>query len=270
MASVTSQSPRVPRDKHETAAEYRGGPAHLAEFLGTMLLVFAIGAAASSNSLAGVGFTDFVVIGLVHAFTLVALVASLGRFSGGHFNPAVTLALLAIRKISPKNALTYIGVQLLGAVAAAGLLWIAFQSDLQNYANLGAAAPTGELVVGKDGMWGGMIFEGIGVFILVLAVLGTAVAPGGDRRSAPLTIGLALGVANLIAAPFTGGALNPARAFGPALIGNSWAGGADVFIVTYVLGPVVFGVLAAVIYNVLMGDERHREVRPADTLSDER
>lgn len=262
MASVSSQSQREP------VADYRGSSALLAEFLGTLLLVFAIGAAASANTAAGVGFTDFVTIGLVHALALIILVASLGRFSGGHFNPAVTVALLAIRKISPANAAKYIVVQLLGGIAAAGLLWIAFTSDLAAYSNFGAAATVKELGAGKDGLLGGFVFEGIGVFILVLAVVGTAVAPGGDRRFAPLTIGLALGVANLIAAPFTGGALNPARAFGPALVGNSF-GGADVFLLVYIAAPIVGGVLAAVVYNVLLGPDRHREVRPVDRFADE-
>lgn len=262
MASVSSQSQR------ESTAELRGGSALLAEFLGTLLLVFAICAAASANSAAGVGFTDFVTIGLVHAIALTVLVGSLGRFSGGHFNPAVTLALLVIGKISPANAIKYIVVQLLGGIAAAGLLWIAFTSDLGAYTNFGAAATVGELGAGKDGLLGGFVFEAIGVFILLLAIVGTAVAPGGDRRFAPLTIGLALGVANLIAAPFTGGALNPARAFGPALVGNSF-GSADVFLLVYIVAPIVGGILAALVYNALLGPDRHREVAPVERFADE-
>ncbi|MBJ7470031.1 MAG: aquaporin, partial [Solirubrobacteraceae bacterium] len=250
------------------SVETRGASAYVAEFVGTLLLVFAIGSAASANSEAGLGFTDFVTIGLVHAFALTVLVATFGRFSGGHFNPAVTIALLALKKISPANAIGYVVIQFLGAIAAAGLLALAFTTDIETIANLGAPAPTKELVVGKDGMWGGAIFEFIGVFILVGAVVATAVAPGGDRRFAPIVIGTALGVANLIAAPFTGGALNPARAFGPALIGNSF-GEAVVFIVVYIVAPIVAGLVAALLYNVLLGDDKHRETTEVDTLSDE-
>ncbi|MEH3052728.1 MAG: aquaporin [Patulibacter minatonensis] len=245
-----------------------GPSAYVAEFVGTLLLVFAIGAAASANSKGGLGFTDFVTIALVHAFALTILVASFGRFSGGHFNPAVTISLLAIKKVKAADAIVYIIVQLLGATAAAGLLALAFTKDIGTIANFGAAAPVDELVSGKNGIGGGFIFEALGVFALVSVIVATAVAPGGDRRFAPLAIGLGLGLANFVAAPFTGGALNPARAFGPALVGNSF-GPVEVFLVVYVLAPIVGGVIAAVLYNGLLGPDRAREVKPEATLSSE-
>lgn len=242
--------------------------AYVAEFVGTLLLVFAIGAAASANSQGGLGFVDFAVIGLVHALALTILVASFGRFSGGHFNPAVTISLLAIKKVKPADAVVYIIAQLLGAVAAAGLLAAAFTKDIETIANFGAAAPVKELVTGKNGILGASIFEAIGVFAVVTTVVATAVAPGGDRRFAPLAIGLSLGLANFVAAPFTGGALNPARAFGPALVGNAF-GPAATFIVVYVVAPIIGGLIAALLYNTLLGPERDREVKPETTLADE-
>lgn len=263
MASVTYQS------KQELAAETRGVSAYAAEFLGTLLLVFFIGAAASTNSKAGLGYTDFALIGLVHAFGLTILIASFGRFSGGHFNPAVTIAVAALKKIRPADAVVYIVVQLLGAVVAALLLKVAFTTDVETVANFGAATPVKELVSGKDGIGGGFIFEFIGVFALVLAVVATAIAPGGDRRFAPIIIGSTLGVAFFVTGPVTGGALNPARAFGPALIGNSWAGGAVPYLVVYVLAPVLAGIVAAITYNVLLGDESKRETSPLETFNEE-
>lgn len=252
----------------------RGASAYTAEFVGTLLLVFAIGATASANSDGGIGYTEFITIGIVHAFALTVLIAGFGRFSGGHFNPAVTVALLTLKKISPGNAIGYIIVQILGALTAAFLLWIAFSTDIQNLANLGAPAPSADLVVGKDGMWGGAIFELVGVFILVTAVIATAVAPGGDRRFAPIVIGTSLGVANLIAAPFTGGALNPARALGPAIVGNDYAGAGGTenivaFLVIYIAAPIVAALLAAGLYNVLLGDDKHRETTEVETFSEE-
>lgn len=265
MAS-SARNPSLSKEAPET----RGASAYAAEFIGTLLLVFAIGSAASSNSEAGLGYTNFAVIGLVHAFALTVLIASFGRFSGGHFNPAVTVALLALKKISPANAIGYIFVQFLGAVAAAGLLWVAYTPDLQTIAHLGAPGTVKELLEGKDGLGGGFIYELVGVFILVTAVIATAVAPGGDRRFAPIIIGTSLGVANFIAAPFTGGALNPARAFGPALLGNEWSGGALTFILVFIVAPIVAGLLAALIYNVLLGDDKYREpATEVDTYADE-
>jgi MIP family channel proteins len=269
-----ASSARNPSLSKETTVPTRGASAYVAEFVGTLLLVFAIGAAVSANSEVGLGYTDFVIIGLVHAFALTVLVATFGRFSGGHFNPAVTIALLVIKKISPANAIGYIVTQILGGLAAAFLLWVAFTNDIQSIAHLGAASTTKELVVGKDGLGGGFIFEAIGVFILVGAVIATAAAPGGDRRFAPIIIGTALGVANFIAAPFTGGALNPARALGPAIVGNSYDGHSGTenivaFLVVYILAPIVAALLAAGLYQVLLGDDKHREVAPIDTLSEE-
>ncbi|MDQ8046407.1 MAG: aquaporin [Solirubrobacteraceae bacterium] len=269
-----ASSARITGPSKAESVPTRGLSAYVAELVGTLLLVFAIGAAASANSEVGLGFTDFVTIGLVHAFALTVLIATFGRFSGGHFNPAVTVALLILKKISPANAIGYIVVQIIGGLLGALVLWLALASDIQNVAHLGAAAPTSELIAGKTGIWGGLIFEGLGVFLLVGAVIATAVAPGGDRRFAPIVIGTALGVANLIAAPFTGGALNPARALGPAIVGNSYAGHAGTthigpFLVIYIAAPLIFAILAAVLYNVLLGDDRHREIREIDTLNEE-
>jgi len=245
-----------------------GASAYVAEFVGTLLLVFAIGAAASANSLGGLGFVDFAVIGLVHAFALAILVASFGRFSGGHFNPAVTISLLVIKKVKPADAVIYIIAQVIGAIAAAALLALAFTKDIGTIAHFGAPSVTKDLAAGKNGILGGALFEGIGVFILVTTIVATAVAPGGDRRFAPLAIGLALGLANLIAAPFTGGALNPARAFGPALVSGEF-GKVAVFIVVYIVAPSIGGVIAALLYNGLLGSSAGRETTPAATLSDE-
>lgn len=263
-----ASSARNPSLSKEASVETRGASAYAAEFVGTLLLVFAIGSAASSNSEAGLGYTNFAVIGLVHAFALTVLIATFGRFSGGHFNPAVTVALLALRKISPANAIGYIFVQFVGAIAAAALLWVAYSSDLETIAQLGSPGTVKELVSGKNGLGGGFIYEFIGVFILVSAVIATAVAPGGDRRFAPIIIGTALGVANFIAAPFTGGAINPARAFGPAVVSNNF-GDALIWVAVFVVAPIIAGLLAALLYNVLLGDDRHREVREIDTLADE-
>lgn len=227
-----------------------GPSAYIAEFVGTLLLVFGIGAVASANSAGGIGSTDFVAIGLVHGLLLTGLVAAFAGISGANLNPAVTIALLAIRKLSPATAIAYIVAQLLGAVAAAGLLALAFTGDIESIANLGAAGTNAALLTGKDGLAGGVIFELLGVFALVSVIVATAVHTGGNRTIAPVAIGVTLGAANLITGPFTGGALNPARAFGPALIGGDF-GPAGVYVLVYVLAPIVGGVLAAVLFQTL-------------------
>jgi glycerol uptake facilitator protein len=249
--------------------EQRGASAYLAEFIGTLLLVFSIGAVASVNSAGVLNYTDWAAIGLVHAFTLIALIATLGRFSGGHFNPAVTIGVLVSKKITPSTAGIYIVIQLIAAVVGAAILALAFKTDVETISNLGAPAVRPEVATGKDGIWGGAIFEFIGVFVLVSTVIGTAIAPGGDRRFAPIAIGFALGAMVFLSGPVTGGSFNPARAFGPALVANSF-GPLGVWIVVYVVGPVLAALAAAGVYRGLLGDSNvAAETSPKEVFSEE-
>ncbi len=92
--------------------------AYVAELIGTFLLVLFIALVVTVNSEAGIGYTDVAVVALVHAFALMTIVATIGGTSGAHVNPAVTIALAALRKIAPVDALVYIVMQLAGAVLA--------------------------------------------------------------------------------------------------------------------------------------------------------
>ncbi|MBJ7332941.1 MAG: aquaporin [Solirubrobacteraceae bacterium] len=231
--------------------EDRGWPAYVVEFVGTFILVFAICIAVVANGKGGIGFTDWVTIGLVHAFALAALVAAFGGTSGGHFNPAVTTTMLALRKITPIDGLIYILVQLAGATAAALVLKITLNGgegvviNPADAANYGAPSFEGNRLI--DGALPAFILEGIGVFILLTAIMGTAVNVRANQAWTPLIIGLTLGLANLMIAPMTGGALNPARAFGPALVGGAFDGfGSWLFV--YAIGPIVGGLLAGIFY----------------------
>jgi glycerol uptake facilitator protein len=220
--------------------------AYAAEFLGTFLLVLFIGLILASNSKAGLGSTDFAVVGLLHAFVLTMLVATLGALSGAHFNPAVTVTLRALRKISTADAAIYIAAQLAGAVCAALLvrLVLASPADATHY---GATAVNKTFVSGDAGA---AAAELIGTFALMWAILGMAVNPRGDRAWAPWVIGATLGLAVMTVGPFTGAGLNPARAFGPALVGNAF-GGAGSFLLVYVAAPVVGALLAGVGYRLV-------------------
>src|SRR3712207_267751 len=100
--SVATEPPR--EDVADERVDERTPAAYIAEFLGTFFLVFFIVVILSVNSEEGLGYTDFAVIGLLHAFVLMMLIATLGGTSGAHFNPAVTAALAALRKIGPVDA----------------------------------------------------------------------------------------------------------------------------------------------------------------------
>lgn len=230
--------------------EDRGWPAYLVEFVGTFILVFAICMAAVANSRGGIGGTDWVTIGLVHAFALAAIVAAFGGTSGAHFNPAVTTTLAALRKIAPIDALIYILVQLAAAVAAAYVLKLVLNENggiVADAANYGAPSIADNKYI--SGAFGGMILEAIGVFFLLTAIMGVAVNVRANQAWTPIIIGLALGLAFLVIGPMTGGALNPARAFGPTLVSGTLFDDFGTFLVVYVVGPIVGGALAGFFYT---------------------
>ena len=230
----------------------RGPAAYLAEFVGTLLLVFFITAAVSlyvtnPTQQNPTPFIDFSVIGLVHVFVLFGLIQTLAVISGAHFNPAITAAMAALRQISLIDAAIYVIAQLAGATAAA-LLTKALLLDEGRGVNYGAVAVSSRL--GGD-IFPGMVVEALGTFFLVWVIFGVAVNPHAAKEWAALAIGAALGMAVMVFAPLTGAGFNPARAFGPAIVSGEF-GGADNFLLVYVLAPVVGALVAGFGYFYLV------------------
>jgi len=231
-------------------------PAYAAEFVGTFLLVLFICLIVSVA--AGLQVSDFAVIGLVHVFVLSMLIYTLGGTSGAHFNPAVTVALAALREIRPIDAVIYIFLQLSGAIAGV-LLTKALLLDEGEAANYGATL-VGPFLSEKA--FPGLIAEAMGTFVLMWAIMGTAVNPRGQREWAGLVIGGTLGFAVMAIGPLTGAGFNPARSFGPALVSGEW----ENFWV-YVVGPLLGALLAAFSYHAIAIAPQHRpDARPIDKL----
>lgn len=232
----------------------RGLAAYIAELLGTLFLVFIVGTvvtlfvATSTDAQTG---SDFAVVGLVHAFALFVLIISFGAASGGHFNPAVTLAALIQRRIDPVDAVVYVLAQLsggvLGALLVKGLLLD--EGRAGGYGNSEVSALLG-------GHFQGFVAEGLGAFLLVLVIVAVAMNPRARQEWAPLAIGATLGTAVMVLGPLTGGSVNPARWFGPALIGDG-LDGSDLLV--YVLGPLVGALLAAIVYRVVIAGPQYAE-----------
>ncbi|WP_445148132.1 MIP/aquaporin family protein [Baekduia sp. Peel2402] len=230
----------------------KGYPAYLAEFVGTAILVVAICAFISRSAPVPV---DLLSIGLVHAIALMAIVYTIGSISGAHVNPAVTLALLMIRKISPRDAGGYLGSQFAGALVGA-LLARMFFSTRGSVFDFGAAT-VNPLYLHGGSVWLALIAEALGTFILMWAVMGTAVNPDAPNGVAGVAIGGSLGLAVLLFGPATGGSFNPARWFGPALVSGTWSDGW-----LYLIGPVLGAIAAAATYLFVMEHSR-RQVLPA-------
>lgn len=216
----------------------RGAAAYLGELLGTFGLVFFICMAVSEYGVGG----DFVAIAFVHVFALFMLIQTLAVVSGAHFNPAVTVAMVALRQIRPPDALIYIVVQLTGGILGA-LATRALLTDEGLAVNYGAPAITPLL----DGVFAGFMVELAGTFFLMFAIVGVAVNPKGSQEWAAFTIGATLGLVVFVGAQLTGASYNPARALGPALVSGE-VGPIGPFLLVYILAPVVGAVSAAAAY----------------------
>jgi glycerol uptake facilitator protein len=225
----------------------------LAEALGTFLLVFVGAGAATSLNIQlhaphrSFTFADLLVVALAHGFVLFVAILVVGKVSGAHVNPAVTLALSGNGRLSWADVPAYIGGQIIGAVLGALGILVVFGKDAATVGSLGA--PT---LVNTNTVQG-MFIEALGAFILMLAIMGAAIDSRAPAGWAGLTIGMALAVVIMFIGVATGGSVNPARAFGPYLIDTFF--GVSVhwgdFIVAYLIGPIIGTVAAAFLYSYI-------------------
>jgi MIP family channel proteins len=230
----------------------RLGAALVAEGVGTFLFFFVGMGAVVATTQAGDGGPGLVGVALAHGLALAVLVSALGPISGGHFNPAVTVAVRLTGRIEWSHAALYIVAQLVGAVAAGLALRAIFPDAFWAPTNIG----TPELGSGI-GVRAGIAVEAVLTALLVLTVFGTAI----DRRAPRLggvAIGLSLAAGILMAGPMTGGALNPARWFGPAVASGTF----DNWYVWWV-GPLLGAIVAAVLYRYVLEGEAEPYVTPA-------
>ncbi len=229
------------------------GRSVLAEAYGTFLLtmigpgtIIAVTSLDLSATSAGLGF-----IGLAHGVALLLAVYTIGRVSGAHINPAVTIAHWATRRLETKKVAPYIIGQL-GGASLAGFTQLALWTSIDGSV-LPAAKRTflGDSVPGLGfGVGAVLVAEVIGTGILVFTVFGAT-----DKAASPnvagITIGFALAAIIWMFGPISGASLNPARTWGPTLastvfsltpLGNLWI---------YVVGPILGGLLGAFLYDVM-------------------
>ena len=216
--------------------------AAVAEFIGTFILVFAITATVSAAALhvspAGQAYSALAIV-LVNGLTVAALATALGHVSGGHLNPAVTLALAITGDFPWRSTPIYLVAQFAGACLAAVATWLCYGAQALSQAHLGATAPAqgvGGLEV--------LIVEALISFVLVFVIVAVATDDRAPAGAAPLSIGFALAAAVFIGLPITGAGVNPARALGPMIVSGQltdwWA---------YLIGPVIGGTVASLLYD---------------------
>jgi MIP family channel proteins len=209
----------------------------VAEALGTFFLVFPGAGAPILDHLSG-GHVGLLGVAIANGLGLAVGITATMNISGAHLNPAVTVGLWALGKIRAGLAALYVVAQLVGATVAALLLAAIFPAAAASATHLGAPA-----LLAGFGAWHGALLEAVLTFLLVSAVLLTAV----DDR-APKVAGFGIGVIVMVdvltGGPLTGAAMNPARAFGPALVAGFWA---DHWV--WWLGPIAGSLVAAAVYG---------------------
>ena len=212
----------------------------LAEGIATFGLVFVGAGAICTNQYSG-GELGLIGIALAHAFVLACMINATGHVSGGHINPAVTLAVTVVGGIRPAMAAAYVVAQLAGAVLGGFILVGLFTPEVWAPVNLGTPTLSPEVAFST-----GVFVESLLTFFLVFTVLQVAV----DKRAPSNVYGFAIGFVLLFdilaGGPLTGAAMNPARAFGPALAANVWTDH-----VVYWIGPLAGGLVAALAYALL-------------------
>jgi aquaporin TIP len=221
----------------------------LAEFVGVFALVFV-----------GVGsllYGDVVGAAFAHGLVIAVMVSGFAMISGGHFNPAVTFGLFVTRRIETKLAVFYWAVQLVAATLAALLLKFVLPTAAEKALHDGAPSINSSITAGK-----GVTIEAVLTFFFVWIVFATAVDPRGTfKQIAGLAIGLTITLDILMGGGLTGAMMNPARAFGPQLVGNDWTN----WWVWYI-GPLAGGAIAALLYELIyLNPPKPEPVGPPET-----
>ena len=221
---------------------------YIAEFLGTFTLVFiGAGCVCADSYLVKAGSPGFGLLGIAIAFGVVvmAVAYSLGYISGAHINPAVTISMVMTRRMGVDCGLKYILSQLAGASFAGFLLRILFPEAL-------SGALLGTCVLGSGvTVTQAILMEAVITFLLVFVVYATVIDKRANSRLAGFTIGFVVLFGVMVGGPISGGSLNPARVFGPAIASGHFAN-------HYVwwIGPISGGAVAGYVYEYLFAEKR--------------
>ena len=219
----------------------------LAEFIGTLWLVLG----GCGSAVLAAGFPDlgigFAGVALAFGLTVVTMAYAIGHISGCHLNPAVSIGLWIGGRFDKKDLLSYIGAQVLGGIAGAGILYLIVTgkpgAEIGNF----AANGFGEHSPGGYGMQAALITEIAMTFMFLMIILG-ATHSKAPKALAGLAIGLGLTLIHLISIPVTNTSVNPARSTSQAIFAGDWAMGQ---LWLFWVAPIVGAILAGLVYKYL-------------------
>ncbi len=223
-----------------------------AEFFGTFWLVFGgCGSAVLAAAFPQVGI-GLMGVSLAFGLTVLTMAYTVGGISGGHFNPAVSIGLVVAKRFPASDLGPYVLAQVLGAVAAALLLYLV-ASGKSDFSLAGGLASNGygEHSPGKYSMLSGLVIEVVLSAFFLLIILGSTSSKS-TAAFAPIAIGMALTLIHLISIPVTNTSVNPARSTGPALIVGGWA---LQQLWLFWVAPVVGAIIGALVWKTVLSDE---------------
>ena len=223
-----------------------------AEVLGTFVLVL-FGCGSVTFASQGLGTFDFTAVGLTFGIAVMVMAYAVGRVSGAHFNPAVSVGAAMGGRMSWRQVPVYVGAQLAGAIAA-GLVLFAVLHGFEGFDAEGSMGQNffGDQspFTGEFAWWAAFIVELVLTLLFVLVILAVTDSRNEHPALAPLAIGLTLAAIHFVAVPLTGTSVNPARSIGPALfagtdsIAQLWL---------FILAPLLGGAVAGLVYPLVFG-----------------
>jgi len=235
-----------------------------AEFFGTFWLVF--GGCGSAVLAAGFPKVGIGLLGVAFAFglTVLTMAYAIGHISGCHLNPAVSVGLVVAGRFPARDLVTYIGAQVAGGIAGAGVLYV-IASGQAGFDTAGGFAANGfaEHSPGGYSMVSALVAEVVLTFVFLMIILGAT-----DKRApvgfAPIPIGLGLTLIHLIGIPVTNLSVNPARSTGPAIFVGGWAI-AQLWL--FWLAPLAGAILAGMVYPALASGEEAKAPAEEERLA---
>jgi aquaporin Z len=229
---------------------------YLAEFVGTFALLLIGGGSAVFTAGTLEPMARVVVVSLTFGFVLLALAYAFGDISGGHFNPAVTISMAVNRRLPLRDVVPYLVAQIIGGIVGIAVVWgvvasSAFQYPVAKAAALGSQCYSGNSApLGCSFSLGSVFLLELAITFVFILVIQLVTRPSSSAKNlAPVAIGGALMVGNLLAIPVDGASLNPIRSFAPALLSSQFSGAGWAIDQSWLfwVAPILGGILAALV-----------------------
>lgn len=226
---------------------------YIAEFIGTMVLVIMGCGTAMLVGCNAENGSGYILTAFAFGLVIVGMAYCVGNISGCHINPAVSLGVLISGGMETKDFIGYVISQCLGALAGSGILAAIF--NLGGVTDMTGGFGTNGLAGVNGSSFAGLLVEIVLTFIFVMVILGVTSAKAGHGSFGGIVIGFSLTLVHILGIGLTGTSVNPARSFGPAIVAAITGNSAPLSSLwVFIVGPLIGGALAAIVYKYLEKD----------------